>query len=97
VAHVQAALIDFALDVMRDEKYDVRERLKAHHWLADRGFGRPPQTVEITDNRLKVDLSKLTDEQLAEYEKLSAIVQAEADAEDESDDVEAAEDDDIAT
>src|SRR5262245_3983978 len=42
-------LVDYALAVLRGEHGDdVKLRLDAATWLADRGFGRPIQTTEVS-------------------------------------------------
>ena len=57
-------LADFLLHVFRGEVEGVKlkERLEAATWLADRGFGRPVQAMNI--ETFEIDLTRLTDEQL---------------------------------
>jgi hypothetical protein len=57
-------LADFILDVFRGEVEGVklRDRVEAATWLADRGFGRPVQAMNV--ETVEIDLSKLSDEQL---------------------------------
>lgn len=40
-------ILQFMLDVLGDETARTADRLQAAMWLADRGFGRAAQTVEI--------------------------------------------------
>ena len=50
---------------------DSKSRIAALNWLADRGYSRPPQHVEVkTEVIAKVDFSKLSDKELDEYERL---------------------------
>jgi hypothetical protein len=39
-------LVDFMLQTFRSGP--MRYRMEAAHWLTERGFGKPPQTVELT-------------------------------------------------
>jgi hypothetical protein len=75
-------LVAFALKVMRDPEEDMKLRLEAHHWLADRGFGRPLQLVDlgVTEERRHLDLSKLTDAELETFIAISEKCQADPDA-----------------
>ena len=61
-------LVDYMLGVFRDLAAPARDRTAAATWLADRGFGRPTQTVLNTPVAPKVssreDVRSLTDEQL---------------------------------
>ena len=41
-------LVDFHLTVLRDPQHPLRERLTAAAWLADRGFGKSLERVEVT-------------------------------------------------
>jgi hypothetical protein len=43
-------LVDFMLRVLRgkEEDADLKARMQAAEWLADRGFGRPVQVNEFT-------------------------------------------------
>ncbi len=41
------AIAEFMYSVMADEGSRTADRLEAARWLADRGFGRPPQDVEL--------------------------------------------------
>ena len=43
-------LIDFILDLMRNEALDVRVRANAATWLCDRGWGKPSIMVEKASN-----------------------------------------------
>jgi Family of unknown function (DUF5681) len=57
-------LADFLLRVFRGEVDGVKlkDRIEAATWLADRGFGRPVQAMNI--ETFEIDLTRLTDEQL---------------------------------
>jgi len=57
-------IADFVLHVFRGEVEGVRlkDRVEAATWLADRGFGRPVQAMNIES--FEIDLTRLTDEQL---------------------------------
>jgi hypothetical protein len=47
-----AELVKFVLAVFRDKrKADLKLRLAALPWLADRGWGRPSQAPEVTGTR----------------------------------------------
>jgi hypothetical protein len=41
------AIAEFMYSVMADELARTADRLEAARWLADRGFGKPPQDVEL--------------------------------------------------
>jgi hypothetical protein len=41
------AIAEFMYAVMVDEGARTSDRLEAAPWLADRGFGKPPQDVEL--------------------------------------------------
>jgi hypothetical protein len=41
------AIAVYMLSVMRDEKARTADRLEAARWLADRGFGRSVQTLDL--------------------------------------------------
>src|SRR5439155_11377299 len=41
------AIAVYMLSVMRDEKARTADRLEAAKWLADRGFGRSVQTLDL--------------------------------------------------
>lgn len=47
-------LVAFMLRVFRNAKAKDRDRMEAATWLADRGFGRPVQTVETTPRRITI-------------------------------------------
>ena len=57
-------LVDFMLRVFRGEflMAKLRDRIDAATWLADRGFGRPVQGLNV--ETYEIDLTRLTDEQL---------------------------------
>jgi hypothetical protein len=40
-------IVEFMVDVLGDETARTADRLEAARWLADRGFGRSVQAVEI--------------------------------------------------
>jgi hypothetical protein len=40
-------LVDYMLEVLRDERQSTKTRVEAASWLADRGFGRPQQTTLV--------------------------------------------------
>jgi hypothetical protein len=44
--HDGGELVDFMLQTFRSGP--MRYRMEAAHWLTERGFGKPPQTVEFT-------------------------------------------------
>lgn len=60
-----AAIADYMLSVMRDEGARTADRLEAAKWLADRGFGRSIQTLDldVTAHR-PVDVTQLSDSDL---------------------------------
>jgi len=71
-------IIEFALGVVLNESEETRDRISAAKFLADRGWGKPVQTVEVSEVEApKHDLSKLSDEELAIYEGLLAKAEAE--------------------
>ena len=41
------AIAEFMYSVMVDESTRMADRLEGARWLADRGFGKPPQDVEL--------------------------------------------------
>jgi hypothetical protein len=62
-------LVEYMLGVFRDPAAPRRDRTAAATWLADRGFGRPTQTVLNTPAAPQVssreDVRSLADEELA--------------------------------
>ena len=60
------AIIGFMVAVMTDDRERTRDRLESAKWLADRGFGRaaPAADSELESGRTKLDLSKLSDDEL---------------------------------
>jgi hypothetical protein len=42
-----AAIAEFMFAIMADDGSRTADRLEAARWLADRGFGKPPQDVEL--------------------------------------------------
>lgn len=60
-----AAMIHVLIDIATDDKAKDRERTAAAIAVLDRGWGKPKQTVEtIEPERLDLDLSSMTSEQL---------------------------------
>ncbi len=72
-------LWEFALSVMRgqvevqavasggtvvDIGPSLKERMDAMKWLADRGFGKPPNGVDEDEDRVPSDVEDMTDEEL---------------------------------
>lgn len=58
-------LVDFALEVMRSSKHPVHVRLDAMKWLADRGFGRAAQPIEITypdEDEMQAEVERLAEQ-----------------------------------
>jgi len=57
-------IAEFILHVFRGEVEGVKlkDRVDAASWLADRGFGRPVQAMNI--ETFEIDLTRLTDEQV---------------------------------
>ena len=43
-----AELVEFMLRVMRSKRHPLRYRLEAIQWLADRGFGKALQQMELS-------------------------------------------------
>jgi hypothetical protein len=41
-------LADFVLGIFEDTKQDIKLRLEAASWLADRGIGKPVATLEMS-------------------------------------------------
>lgn len=84
------AMIEFWLQVMNDPKAEDTDRLRASENLATRSWGRPiemPDDKEHAGNRgvtvnvnveNKIDLKKLTDDELADYNALLAKLRARA-------------------
>jgi hypothetical protein len=72
-----AELVRRILAVARgeDEKLGDPQSVRwAHDWLADRAFGRPQQSIEVTtgDGPPVVDYSVLTTEEAEWYERITA-------------------------
>lgn len=69
-----AELVEWALGIWRDVKADMRDRVEAHRWLADRGLGKPLATVDVqaslVEQQPDEDLSCLS---LAQLEQLAAL------------------------
>jgi hypothetical protein len=62
-------IADFILCVFRGEVegLKLKDRLEAATWLADRGFGKPVQAMNV--ETFQIDLSTLSDEQLERLER----------------------------
>lgn len=62
-------IADFILQVFHGEVEGVKlkDRLEAATWLADRGFGKPVQAMNV--ETFQIDLSTLSDEQLERLER----------------------------
>src|SRR5260221_5452738 len=59
------AIVSYMVSVMADEKARAADRLEAAKWLADRGFGRSVQTMDLDITaRPAIDLTKLSIEDL---------------------------------
>jgi hypothetical protein len=59
------AIAEYMLSVMNDERARTADRLEAGKWLADRGFGRALQALDIDVNQYPVvDLTKVSTEDL---------------------------------
>lgn len=83
-------ILDTALSIMRDTSVDAVDRLRAIEFLAIRTWGKPiemPDDKEHAGNRgltvnvnveNKIDLSKLTDDELADYNALLTKLKARA-------------------
>lgn len=76
-------IVDFFLSVFRGEeiahkKPKLPDRVNAGTWLADRGFGKPAQTVELSGpdgEPIKTDLSNLSTDDLIVLRELAAKLQ----------------------
>ncbi len=73
-----AELVEFSLKVLRGKiRASLKERQRARDWLADRGWGKAVQAIELSGPDgspvQSVDLARLSDEQL---EQLRALVSA---------------------
>ena len=74
-----AELVEFALQVFRDEDADMRDRQAAHAWLSDRGLGKPVATIDLHAAVTPVGASDDDDralEALTPYQ-LRALLEAE--------------------
>ena len=73
----------FVIDVMRGKLRGVDDA-KSRRWacdvVLDRGWGKPQQFIEITNGEgaPKVDYSVLTDDELAELERITAKLELSA-------------------
>ena len=76
-------VVDFFLKVFRGEEIErrkpkMKDRVDAGTWLADRGFGRPAQAVELSGpdgEPIKADLSNLSTEDLIVLRELASKLQ----------------------
>jgi hypothetical protein len=59
--------------IMLDVKAPPAARIGAATAILDRGFGKPTQAVDVT-HEVTFDFSRLSDEELDEYERLLMIV-----------------------
>ena len=68
-------LVWFALRVFRGEIGDGKfaDQWAAHNWLADRGYGKAHQFIELSDGHegSKMSLANLSDEDLATIEAIA--------------------------
>lgn len=66
------------LDALIDKAWEqaISGNFQMLNWLSDHGYGRVPEKLEINKED-KVDLSKLTDEELAVWKKLVKKVSGE--------------------
>jgi hypothetical protein len=74
-------LVDYVLGVFADQTQDAKLRLEAATWLADRGFGKPIQTTELTGKDGAPlgpgwDLARLSDQELEDAERLARAATA---------------------
>ena len=68
------AAIATLVQIMANDELAPAIRIAAANSLLDRGFGRPAQSVDVSGTVAVHDLSRLTDEQLDELERLVAII-----------------------
>ena len=73
VGHDGSAIVEYMFAVLSDESERTADRMEAARWLADRGFGRAVQGLEIeVGQQPSVDLTVLSTEDL---EAMLAIVE----------------------
>ena len=71
-------------EVMNNGDASDAARVAAANALLDRGFGRPPQSLNVKPEvRHSIDLTKLTDEELAIMERIVAKSQIQIDDDDD--------------
>lgn len=70
-------LIDFAMRVFRDSEEDIATRWQALQWLADRGWGKAMQIIELVTPAPTLDLSQLSDAQLEQLQRLIEVAARE--------------------
>ena len=56
-----AELVDFMLKVLRNKRQPVRYRMEAAAWLADRGFGKAVQQVDVGNVEGEVFVFRIVD------------------------------------
>lgn len=61
-----AELVEFALKVMRDESAPLEARQEEKAWLADRGWGKAVEHIEIEESKPEQDPAAIATEFLAE-------------------------------
>jgi hypothetical protein len=66
-------LVRFAVRVLRDEHADLRTRMDACSWLADRGFGRPSQVLGLELAEPMIPASELARASATVTEKLTTL------------------------
>ena len=66
------ALVDFAIQTFEDPGAEHADRWKAMEWLADRGYGKAAQIIELVAPAPSLDFSRLSQEQLETFERLLA-------------------------
>jgi hypothetical protein len=75
-------IIKFALNVMINGKETTKDQLAAARFLAERGWGKPRQTVEVVEvTPPEYDYSKLSAKEMDQLEKLLERAQREMDKE----------------
>jgi hypothetical protein len=62
------------VNIMNDSEAPPTARIAAATAILDRGFGRPAQSVDVSGAVVVHDLTRLTDAQLDELERLVAII-----------------------
>ena len=70
--HTEHAL-QCLIDIMQDSETPAAARVSAANHILDRGWGRAPQSVSIDEPEQALDLSSLSDEQLAVLQSLKSL------------------------